>query len=69
VWNYISHELVGMCVLVRLPRVIGAGVSVNGSALVFCGHDMWFLDGHNMCAIFLCTVGAPEDGCNSTQNM
>jgi hypothetical protein len=35
--------------------VIGAGASVNGSALVFCGRDMWFLDGRNVCAIFLCT--------------
>jgi hypothetical protein len=35
--------------------VIGAGVCVNGSALVFCGRDMWFLGGRNVCAIFLCT--------------
>jgi hypothetical protein len=39
-----------------LPRVIGAGVCVNGSALVLCGRDMWFLGGSNVCAIFLCTL-------------
>jgi hypothetical protein len=27
-------------------------VCVNGSALVLCGHDMWFLGGSIMCAIF-----------------
>jgi hypothetical protein len=27
-------------------------VCVNGSALVLYGRDMWFLDGHNMCARF-----------------
>jgi hypothetical protein len=51
------HELVGVCaywlIIVRLPRVICAGVCVNGSALVFCGCDMWFLGGRNVCAIFL----------------
>jgi hypothetical protein len=50
------HELVGICVLVNhivwLPHVICAGVNVNGSALVFCGRDMWFLGGRNVCAIF-----------------
>jgi hypothetical protein len=25
---------------------------VYGSALVLCGHDMWFLGGRSMCAIF-----------------
>jgi hypothetical protein len=42
-------------IIVWLPRVVGAGVSVNGSALVFCGRHMWFLGGRNVCAIFLCT--------------
>jgi hypothetical protein len=49
---------VGVYGLIRvwLPRVIGAGVSVNGSALVFCRRDMWLLGGRNVCAIyFLCT--------------
>jgi hypothetical protein len=32
--------------------VICAGVGVNGSALVFCGRDMLFLGGHNVCAIY-----------------
>jgi hypothetical protein len=32
--------------------VIGAGISVNGSALVFCGRDMWFVGGRNVCALF-----------------
>jgi hypothetical protein len=27
-------------------------VCVNGSALVLCGHDVWFLGRHSMCAIF-----------------
>jgi hypothetical protein len=27
-------------------------VCVNGSVLVLCGRDMWFLGRHNMCAIF-----------------
>jgi hypothetical protein len=40
-------------IIVWLPRVIGAGVSVNGSALVFCGRDMWFLGGRNVCYIFV----------------
>jgi hypothetical protein len=37
--------------------VIGAGVSVSGSALVFCGCDMWFLGGRNVCAIFFVYYG------------
>jgi hypothetical protein len=32
--------------------MISAGVYVNGSALVFCGRDMWFVCGRNVCAIF-----------------
>jgi hypothetical protein len=27
-------------------------VCVNGSALVLCGHDVWFLGRRSMCAIF-----------------
>jgi hypothetical protein len=41
-------------IIVWLHRVIEAGVSVNGSVLVFCVRDMWFVGGRNVCAIFLC---------------
>jgi hypothetical protein len=34
-------------IIVWLPRVIGTGASVNGSALVFCGRDVLFLGGRN----------------------
>jgi hypothetical protein len=27
-------------------------VCVNGSALVLCGYNMWFLGRHSICAIF-----------------
>jgi hypothetical protein len=37
------------------PRLLRAGASVKGSALVFCGRDVLFLGGRNVCAIFLCT--------------
>jgi hypothetical protein len=40
-------------IILWLPRVIGAGVSVNGSTLVFCGRDMWFVGGRNVCAIIV----------------
>jgi hypothetical protein len=39
-------------IIAWLPIVIGAGVCVNGSAAVFCGCDMWFVGGRNVCAIF-----------------
>jgi hypothetical protein len=45
-------------ITVWLPRVICAGVCVNGSALVFCGRDMWFLGGRNVCAIFFYVLTA-----------
>jgi hypothetical protein len=31
-------------------------VCVNGSALVLCGRDMWFVGGRNMCDIFCVQV-------------
>jgi hypothetical protein len=39
-------------IIVWLPRVIGAAVSLNGSALVYCGRNKWFVGGRNVCAIF-----------------
>jgi hypothetical protein len=56
VWSYILHELV-VCVhsLIKFmvaSRDICVLVCVNGSALVLCGHDVWFLGRRSMCAIF-----------------
>jgi hypothetical protein len=38
-------------IIVWLLSVICAGVYVDGSALVFCGRDILFVGGRNVCAI------------------
>jgi hypothetical protein len=38
-------------------RDIYVVMCINGSALVLCGHDVWFLGRRSMCALFLCTYG------------
>jgi hypothetical protein len=57
VWSYILHELVVVCVLINqsygcLALRLCAGVCVNGSALVLCGRDVWFLGRRSVCAMF-----------------
>jgi uncharacterized membrane protein YfbV (UPF0208 family) len=56
------HELAVMCLLINqsygcLALYLCAGVCVSISALVLCGHDVWFLGRHTICAIFCVLTG------------